>query len=194
MLSVADTYFWLVVVWKLIGLCPFKAMVYFFLFFLCCSIVDTTMVSYFPRASRSSHLPSILPSVEDAYFWLVVVWAVVNWGPSKGVCIFFFIVWIVTPKDGIVSPHTLSHPRTSTQTSPLPLPPTIGWFLNIIIDLRPPKDKALPISLFFYRYLLGAPNKGTNGRESKPNATRLPLFDRDLRHQNLSQWQVLPWR
>ena len=65
---VADTYFWLVVVWKLICLRLFKAMVYFFFFFLCCSIFVTTMVSYFPHASRSSHLTSILPSVVDAFF------------------------------------------------------------------------------------------------------------------------------
>jgi len=31
------------------------------------------MVSRFPHASRSSHLPSILPSVAAACFWLVVV-------------------------------------------------------------------------------------------------------------------------
>jgi hypothetical protein len=31
------------------------------------------MVSYFPRASRSAHLPSILPSAVDAYYWLVLV-------------------------------------------------------------------------------------------------------------------------
>ena len=65
---VADTYFWLVVVWKLICLRPFKAMVYFLFFFLCCSIFVTTMVSYFPHASRSSHLPSILRSFVDAFF------------------------------------------------------------------------------------------------------------------------------
>ena len=34
----------------------------------------------FPRASRSLHLPSIpiLPSISEAYFWLVVVWKIIN--------------------------------------------------------------------------------------------------------------------
>jgi hypothetical protein len=30
----------------------------------------------FPRVSRSSHLPVILPSISVAYFWLVVVWKI----------------------------------------------------------------------------------------------------------------------
>ena len=72
--SVAGTYFWLVVVWKLIGLWLFKAMVYFcFYFFSVAHFFAQTMVSHFPCTSRSSHLPYILPSVVDAYFWLFVV-------------------------------------------------------------------------------------------------------------------------
>jgi len=74
LLSYVDTYFWLVVVWKLIGLWLFKAMVYFFFFFFSVAqFFAQTMVSHFPCTSRSSHLPYILPSVVEAYFWLVVV-------------------------------------------------------------------------------------------------------------------------
>jgi hypothetical protein len=29
------------------------------------------------------HLPFILPSIPDAYFWLVVVWKIVNRQPPK---------------------------------------------------------------------------------------------------------------
>ena len=65
------------------------------------------MVSYFPYASRSSHLTSMRPSVVDAFFWLVVVWAVVNRGPSTGNGVFhiyFFHRLNSRPKDGTVSP------------------------------------------------------------------------------------------
>jgi hypothetical protein len=37
----------------------------------------------FPGASRSSHLPFILPSIPDAYFWLVVAWKIIDCQPSK---------------------------------------------------------------------------------------------------------------
>jgi hypothetical protein len=37
-----------------------------------------TMILRFPRASRSLHLPFILPCIPDAYFWLVVVFKIVN--------------------------------------------------------------------------------------------------------------------
>ncbi len=50
-----------------------------------------------PHASRLAHILSILSSMADACFWLVVVWAVVDRRPSKGngvFYIFFFIVWI----------------------------------------------------------------------------------------------------
>jgi len=66
------------------------------------------MVSYFPHASRSSRLPSILCSFVYAF---ILVGCCVSRCQSRAIqrqrCIsfiYFFIVWIVTPKDGTVSP------------------------------------------------------------------------------------------
>jgi len=42
-----------------------------------------TMILHFPRTSRLSHLPFILPSIQDAYFWLVVEWKTVDWQLPK---------------------------------------------------------------------------------------------------------------
>jgi hypothetical protein len=36
------------------------------------------MILRLPRASRSLHLLFILPSIPDTYFWLVVVWKIVD--------------------------------------------------------------------------------------------------------------------
>ena len=73
----------------------------------------------------------------------------------------------------------------------LPITSANYWLIVvIIINPQPPKAKALPISLFFDGSLFGAPNMGTNGGESKPNAARLPLTDRNRRHQKLGPWQV----
>ncbi len=52
------------------------------------------IVLRFPHASRLSHLPSILPSVAAACFWLVVVWAVVEWWLSKALVYFMFIYFL----------------------------------------------------------------------------------------------------
>ena len=46
----------------------------------------------FPRASRSSHLPSILTSIVAACFWLVIAFKIINRRLSKdGV---YFILYI----------------------------------------------------------------------------------------------------
>ena len=56
----------------------------------------------FPRASRSLHIPSILPSIPDTYFWLVVVWKIINWQLPKAkaphISLFFFVVPFSHPK------------------------------------------------------------------------------------------------
>ena len=103
--------------WLVCGSLRFKAMVYFF--FRCCSFFAQTMVSHFPIASQLLYLPSILPSVMEAYFWLVVVWAVFDRGPSKCNCVLyiyiFSIMWKAAPNDGTYSPHI--HPNIFPTTS-----------------------------------------------------------------------------
>ena len=47
------------------------------------------IVLRFPHKSRSSHLPSVLPSIVAACFWLVVVCKMVNQQPSMATFYFF---------------------------------------------------------------------------------------------------------
>ncbi len=85
----------------------------------------------FPRASRSSHLPSILPFVAATSFWLVVVFTIINRRPFKAVVYFifyilhFFVARFAAPNDGMVSPHALPAQRASALTPQLPVPLTI---------------------------------------------------------------------
>jgi hypothetical protein len=45
----------------------------------------------FPHTSRSSHLPSILPFVAAASFWLVVVFTIIDRWPFKAAVYLYFI-------------------------------------------------------------------------------------------------------
>jgi len=51
-----------------------------------------TMELRFPRTSRSSHLPSILPSVAAVSFWLVVAFKIIDRWPFKAAV--YFILYI----------------------------------------------------------------------------------------------------
>ena len=50
-----------------------------------------TMISRSPNVSRSSRLPSIVPSIAAAYFWLVVVSKIIDRGRRKPQCIFYYL-------------------------------------------------------------------------------------------------------
>jgi hypothetical protein len=124
-----DTYFWLVVVWKLIGLRPIKAMVYFFLFFLCCSFFCPNNGITF-----STRLPLVSPLLHTSLccgrLFLVGCCVTVNRGPSKGNSVFhihiFFHCLNSHPKRwDSVTPHALPPMRLHPKIS-LPLPPTFG--------------------------------------------------------------------
>ena len=83
----------------------------------------------FPRASHSSHLPSILPSVTAASFWLVVAFKIIDRRPFEAAVYFLLYIFVpqfAAPNDGTVSPHALPVQRASSLTSALPLPPAIG--------------------------------------------------------------------
>jgi hypothetical protein len=59
--------------------------------------------------------------------------------------------------------HPPSHVPPCRVSSPMPPPPptpSFGWLLCIIIEWRPPKPSAPPISQFFDGCHFGAPNKG----------------------------------
>ncbi len=57
-----------------------------------------TMELCFPCASCSLHLPSILPSVAAASFWLVVAFKIINRRPFKAAV--YFIFYIFVDQDG----------------------------------------------------------------------------------------------
>ena len=90
------------------------------------------MVTCFPHASRSSRLPSVVPSVTAACFWLVVVLKIMRLGRRKPRCIFhnLFLVFLL-PLQMIAkrSPHTFHHGRTPSPISSPQQTPTFGWLL-----------------------------------------------------------------
>ncbi len=70
----------------------------------------------FPRASRSSHLPSILPFVAAASFWLVVVFKIIDQRPFKAVVYFIFYIFLLLnlpPQTMGRCPPTRSPPSAS---------------------------------------------------------------------------------
>ena len=70
-----------------------------------------TMILCFSHASRLLHLPFILPSIPDAYFWLVVVWKIVNRQPPKAKappkCLYYLLFHLVTPNNGTTPPNMI---------------------------------------------------------------------------------------
>jgi len=82
-----------------------------------------------PPARRTSHLPSILPSIAAASFWLFVAFKSSTGGHLRPRCILynvFFVDQFAAPNDGTVSPPVLPAQRASVLTPALPLPLTIG--------------------------------------------------------------------
>ena len=150
-----------------------------------------TMISRSPNVSRSSRLPSIVPSIAAAYFWLVVVSKIIDRGRRKPRCIFyiFFIVPFAAPNDWMVCPPALSSPPSSAISSPLTLPLTLGRLLfSNSNDRRPPKANAPPLSLFFDGLRLGSQNKGTNCGAAQPKGARRPWVHRERRSYEGRAW------
>ena len=82
-----------------------------------------TMELRFPRTFCLSHLPSILPSILDIYFWLVVVWKIIDRQPPKAKALpisLFFVIPFSHPKwwDN-VPPPTQSNPVVPPIERPL---------------------------------------------------------------------------
>ena len=112
------------------------------------------MVSCFPRASCSSRLPFIVPSITAACFWLVVVCKMFDRQPSMAKAqpisqFFSSLASIRRPKQWDNDPHTFCPGCISSLTYPSPSTTTFGWLLCPHIKWRPSKAKGPPISLFF---------------------------------------------
>jgi hypothetical protein len=129
-----------------------------------------------PRAYRPAHILSILSSVADACFWLVVVWAVVDRRPSKGNGVFYIYFFssfeFVTSNDWTPPPHTLQPPRASSPTSILPRPPKTIWLFYLPIKWRPPKAEA-PFPLYFFDASFSPP-KQVNQPSRRQTRSRAP--------------------
>ncbi len=150
-----------------------------------------------PRASWLVHILSILSSVADACFWLVVVWAVVDLRPSKGNGVFYIYISslfeFVTSKDWTPPPHKLQPPRASSPTSILPRPPTTIWLLYPPIKWWPPKAEA-PFPFYFIDVpSFHPPNRWTSHRAAKPDHGRLAFNHRKLRRHWLVAPIAFPW-
>ena len=115
------------------------------------------MVLCFSRASHSSRLPSILPSVAAACFLLVVVYNFLLGSHLRPRPILFLVfrsllIHRLVQRDN-TPPHTF-HPGYISSQRPLsPSTPTFGWLLSPPLKLRPSKAKGPPISLFFHRLI-----------------------------------------
>jgi hypothetical protein len=133
------------------------------------------MVLCFPRTSRLSHLPFIVPSVAATCFWLVVVCkkvqsaAIYGQGPAH-LSIFLSLASIRRPKQWDNVPHLFRPGRVSSLTPPSPLTTTFVWLLCPHIKWRPSKAKGPPISLFFVDYF-DLPN---DGQPSSPHVPTQP--------------------
>ena len=92
------------------------------------------MVSRFPRASHSSHLLSILPSVASSYFRLVVVCKFIKRRPLESTVYFMFIHFLLlkfSPKQWYhispAPPIRGTSPRTSNLLPTL----SLSWLLCV---------------------------------------------------------------
>ncbi len=156
------------------------------------------MVLHFPHTSRSLQLPSILPSGEDACFWLVVVCIFIGRRPSKAMVYFmliYFLLLNLLPQTMGRCPPTRYNPHAPPlQHFPYCFCRLLGGCCVALVKRRPPKAETPPLFLFFNGLDCSAPNKGTNNGESATNAASLVWAHREQQHQALDPWWILPWR
>ncbi len=74
------------------------------------------MASCFPHASHSSNIPSMLPSVTVACFWLVVVFWFADWQPINATMYCIFIIF--APLYSMSQTTGQSFPMRSTPRAP----------------------------------------------------------------------------
>ncbi len=107
----------------------------------------------FPCTSRSSHLPSILPSVTAASFWLVVALIIIDRRPFKAAVHFIFYIFSL-----INSPHQTMGRCPPMHSSPSALcsntPPTASADYRVDCCLKSPNGGHLRpepgASLYFF--------------------------------------------
>ena len=86
-----------------------------------CNLPPETMALHPPHDHPWLNLLSCIAYLTSIYFWLVVVFTIIPWWPSKSmlyfICDYFVVVQIVALNNGTTSP-----PRSNPHTSP-PQPP-----------------------------------------------------------------------
>ena len=130
------------------------------------------MASRFPHASHSSNIPSMLPSVAAACFWLVVVFWFADWQPINATMYCIFIIFALLHSTSQTMGQCFSTPSTPRATSPDSLPPpmlTLGWLLCFPFMFQPLKAKTMPIALFLMGSLLAFQTK--EPAVARPNQT-----------------------
>ena len=117
------------------------------------------MVTYFPHASRSSRLPSVVPSVAATCFWLVVVLKIMRLEAAESHDVFFIIYDCET-----LTPHIPPPPRSHALPNILSTANANFWLVVVFSqpERQPPKAKPPPPSLFYDGLRFSTQNKGTN--------------------------------
>ncbi len=112
-----------------------------------------TMELHFPRASCLSHLPSILPSVAAASFWLVVAFKIINRRPFKATVYFILYIFcrsIHHPKQWDGDPPRAPRPARLRSNTP----PTASTNYRVDCCLKSPNGShlrpELGASLYFF--------------------------------------------
>ncbi len=156
------------------------------------------MVSQFPHTSRLLQLPSILPSIVDACFWLVVVCIFIGRRPSKAMVYFMFIYFLLPnslPETMGRRPPTCFNPRAPPlQHLPYHFRQLLVGCCVALVERQPPKAEAPSPTLFFNGLRFVTPNEGTNNGKRATNAASLVWAHREQQRQALGPWRMLPWR
>ncbi len=123
--------------------------------------------------------------------------------------LFYFIAaQFATPNDGIIwrPPHTFCPGHAPSPISLLPQTLTFGWLLCCPTKRWPPKAKVTSLSLIFDMLHFGAPNEGTNSKESALtpcasygpigiSGTKMWVHGRSCHGKRWqSRWRVGRWR
>jgi hypothetical protein len=91
----------------------------------------------------------------------------------------YFIFLLLNSSPKTTSKHPPPHVPPGRISSQMPTPPptpSFGWLLHQPTKQQPPKTRAPPISQFFDRFHLGAPNKGIRRSAQEPGR-RAPEVD-----------------
>jgi hypothetical protein len=135
------------------------------------------MVSCFLRASRSSRLPFIVPSVAAACFWLVVVCKIFNRRPSTPRAQPISLFFCRLPPFDAPNNRTTNPTRSAPVASPLQRPPHRRRQLSVGCCVPPSngghlRPRVRP-SLYFFGRLIQPPNDGQPSSQHVPTQPRL---------------------